>query len=107
SILLLDDGHCLREHALESCRFNDLTQINQYSATSLTTLLQMVDSDIGVTFVPNMAKSSVQRMFRNIVLYDLVDQPARWIGMAWRESSHRAGAYMALAELLREMSMTS
>ena len=55
SLLLLDDGHCLREHALAGCRLKNHKKIHTFGANSLQMLLNMVDNDLGVTLVPDMA----------------------------------------------------
>ena len=68
SILLLDDGHCLRDHALQACDLGDTEQISRFSATSLQTLLQMVANDLGVTFIPAMARNSILLQGSNIEL---------------------------------------
>ena len=55
SLLLLDDGHCLRDHALAGCRLKNHKKIHTFGANSLQMLLQMVENDLGVTLVPDMA----------------------------------------------------
>ena len=52
SILLLEDGHCLRDHALSACNLGRKAKISKFSASGLYSLIQMVDSDLGVTFIP-------------------------------------------------------
>lgn len=58
SILLLEDGHCLRDHALEACQIKDINQVSSFAASSLLTLIEMVDADMGITFLPEMAEGS-------------------------------------------------
>ena len=55
SLLLLDDGHCLRDHALAGCRLKSHKKIHTFGANSLQMLVQMVQSDVGVTILPQMA----------------------------------------------------
>jgi LysR family hydrogen peroxide-inducible transcriptional activator len=54
-LLLLKEGHCLREHALAACRLADRRQIEPVEATSLHTLVQMVDNGLGITLLPQLA----------------------------------------------------
>lgn len=103
SVLLLDDGHCLRDHALQACRLNDSEQISRFAATSLQTLLQMVASDIGVTFIPAMAKDSLILKGSNIELRAMPSDSYREIGLAWRKGSAREGEFQLLGSLLQEL----
>ncbi len=58
SVLLLEDGHCLRDHALSACKIRSLDKVSKITASSLLTLVQMVDADLGITFLPEMAAGS-------------------------------------------------
>ncbi len=99
SVLLLDDGHCLREHALQACRFRDSEQVSRFSATSLQTLLQMVAADLGVTFIPAMARHA--SLPASIRLFELPDSGGREIALAWRKGSSRDEEFRLFGELLR------
>ena len=103
SILLLDDGHCLRDHALQACRLNDSDQVSRFAATSLQTLLQMVASDIGVTFIPAMATKSLILANSNIELRSMPAGSFREIGLVWRKGSARAEEFRLLGELLQSL----
>ncbi|MFC1537178.1 hydrogen peroxide-inducible genes activator, partial [Pseudomonadota bacterium] len=103
SVLLLDDGHCLRDHALQACRLTDSDQVSRFAATSLQTLLQMVASDIGVTFIPSMAKDSLMLQGSDIELHTLPSDSHREIGLAWRKGSAREGEFRLLGSLLQEL----
>ncbi len=103
SVLLLDDGHCLRDHALQACQFHHAEQISRFAATSLQTLLQMVASDLGVTFVPAMAKDSLLLQGSNIDLYAMPDDSYRQIGLVWRKGSSRAAEFTILGDFLRSL----
>ena len=82
SLLLLDDGHCLRDHALAGCRLKNHKKIH--------TLVQMVDSDIGVTILPQMAIDAGILNGTNISYQLLpIDQFHRDIGFAWRKGHSR------------------
>jgi LysR family hydrogen peroxide-inducible transcriptional activator len=56
SILLLEDGHCLRDHALAACKIRNTQKIRRIGASSVLTLVEMVDADLGVTFLPELAR---------------------------------------------------
>jgi len=103
SILLLDDGHCLRDHALQACKLHDTDQISRFAATSLQTLLQMVAADIGVTFIPAMARDSLMLQGSNIELHAMPEESFRQIGLAWRKGSSRDTEFAMLGKLLQEM----
>jgi len=103
SILLLDDGHCLRDHALHACKLHDTDQISRFAATSLQTLVQMVAADIGVTFIPAMAQNSLMLQGSNIELHAMPNESCRKIGLAWRKGSSRNAEFAMLGELLQEM----
>jgi len=100
SLLLLDDGHCLRDHALEACHLRSVEQISRFAATSLQTLLQMVASDLGVTFIPNIAKDSLMVKDSNIELLALPKNMHRKIGLAWRKGSSREEEFKLLGEMI-------
>jgi len=103
SLLLLDDGHCLRDHALEACHLRSLEQISRFAATSLQTLLQMVASDLGVTFIPEIAKESLMVKNAHISLLELPKSMNRQIGLAWRKGSARADEFKLLGEALKQI----
>jgi len=103
SLLLLDDGHCLRDHALAACELRSPEQISRFAATSLQTLLQMVASDLGVTFIPQMAKKSLMVQDPNIRLLDLPDTANRKIGLAWRKGSAREADFRLLGKVLKQV----
>lgn len=102
SVLLLRDGHCLREHAIDACRIRDTRKLNRVSASSLLTLIEMVDADLGVTFLPEMAVGSAMLQATNVKTYPLSDKSYRTIGLAWRRGSSRAEAFRALGKLITE-----
>jgi len=103
SLLLLDDGHCLRDHALAACNVQPTEQVSRFAATSLQTLLQMVASDLGVTFIPQMAKKSLMLQAPNITLLDLPDSASRTIGLAWRKGSSRETEFHLLGKTLKQV----
>ncbi len=100
SLLLLDDGHCLRDHALAGCRLKNHKKIHTFGANSLQLLIQMVENDLGVTLVPDMALGLLRN--RGIRTKELPrDQFYRDIGFAWRKGNSRTAIleeFMALLE---------
>ncbi len=100
SVLLLEDGHCLRDHALAACRIRNTEKVRQFAASSLLTLVEMVDADLGITFLPEMAKDSL--MLRNTrVRMQLVDEKShRTIGLAWRKGSGREAEFRLFGEFV-------
>jgi LysR family hydrogen peroxide-inducible transcriptional activator len=100
SVLLLEEGHCLREHALQACRIDDLEAVNRFAATSLLTLLAMVDEDLGITFLPEMAVGSSLLAETRIETYPLKRRAHREIAMVWRKSTSRADEFEELGRHL-------
>lgn len=103
SILLLEDGHCLRDHALAACHLRNANQINQFAATSLQTLLQMVVADLGITFVPAMAKGALIGDNAALELHPLPEQNYREIGLAWRKGSSRSDEFKKIGALIQQL----
>jgi LysR family hydrogen peroxide-inducible transcriptional activator len=102
-LILLEDGHCLRDHALMAC---DLTARGRgrdddgFAATSLATLVQMVGSGLGVSFLPAMAVESGLAAAAHVGVLPLAaDHPSRQIVVAWRAGSTRAPEGRLLAEV--------
>jgi LysR family hydrogen peroxide-inducible transcriptional activator len=93
SVLLLDDSHCLRGQAIAACRLKNLDKVNRFTATSLFTLLQMVESDLGITFLPEMAEDSALLKGTHIRTYPLREDSYRTIALAWRNGSAQGQAF--------------
>lgn len=102
SILLLEEGHCMRDHALAACRVRDRGQLGRFSASSLHTLIEMVDSDLGVTFVPELALGSGLLKHTRVRTWPLREGASRTIALAWRQSSTRGAEFRQLGEVIRE-----
>ena len=102
SILLLEDGHCLREHALAACKIRDTQKVQRFAASSLLTLIEMVDADLGISFLPAMADGSVLLRNTRVRLYPLAENSYRQIGLAWRKGSSRVEEFELLGEFLKE-----
>jgi len=86
-LLLLDDGHCLRDHALSACRLPPPKSRKTFSATSLPTLIQMVENGFGVTLLPEMALKAAGISAKTRVTRFKSPAPSRQIGLAWPQNS--------------------
>lgn len=103
SILLLEDGHCLRDHALSACRIRNQDTVNRFSASSLATLIEMVDSDLGVTYLTEMTKSAPMLQHTQIKTWPIENDPYREIGMVWRKNSAQAEEFRILGEFIKNI----
>ncbi|MBW7931226.1 MAG: LysR family transcriptional regulator [Gammaproteobacteria bacterium] len=101
SILLLEEEHCMREHALSACRLRNRAKLSPFAASSLLTLLEMVDSDLGITFVPEMAVGSTLLKQTRIRTWPLPGEGSREIALCWRTGSTRSAEFRQLGELIR------
>ena len=105
-LILLEDGHCLRDHALAACGLRPPRQSDAeatFAATSLPTLVQMVGSGLGVTLLPSMAVAAGLTEGAPIEIRPLqADDPTREIVVAWRSGSIRGAEGRLLAETLRQ-----
>lgn len=103
-LLLLEDGHCLKDHALAACSRPDLRSGATMMGTSLHTLVQMVDNGLGVTFVPQMAIRAGLLEHTAIVTrpLDSAHDTLR-ISLIWRKSSPREADFRLLAASLAEI----
>ena len=98
-LLLLDDGHCLREQALSFCRGSGVAPVTDVRAASLATLVQLVAAGVGLTLLPASAAVVEVRNGADLVVRPFArPQPHRTIGLVWRPTSTRATEYAQLAE---------
>jgi LysR family hydrogen peroxide-inducible transcriptional activator len=101
-LLLLEEGHCLRDQALEACRMEGLRN-EEIRATSLETLRQMVGMGLGVTLMPALAGVGPKPTRRQVVLKPLAGEgAARTIGLVWRRRSPAARTMALLARTLAD-----
>jgi LysR family hydrogen peroxide-inducible transcriptional activator len=101
TLLLLEDGHCLRDQALAVCARSRAHERADFRATSLETLRQMVAAGAGVTLLPALACRGAYGAAAGLRLLPLVKPvPTRQIGAIWRQSTARAPAISAFCELL-------
>ncbi len=102
-LLLLADGHCLTDHALQACSLQRPAQRRTYSASSLTTLIQMVANGLGQTLLPNMVVRSGQLPASVKVTPFSSPAPTRNIGMAWKNNSIRISDYLELSKIIKSV----
>jgi LysR family hydrogen peroxide-inducible transcriptional activator len=103
-LLLLEDGHCLRDQALDVCQLAGAGEMRDFQATSLETLRQMVAANVGVTLLPALAVKPPVARSKDIHLLGFRDsRPSRQIAMVWRRSSAMGDFLMQLAEVFRQL----
>jgi LysR family hydrogen peroxide-inducible transcriptional activator len=100
-LLLLEDGHCLKDHALAACNRPELRAEATMMGTSLHTIVQMVDNGLGVTMLPEIALKAGILDHTHICARPLAgDNPRRTIALAWRRASPRERDFRLLADIL-------
>jgi LysR family hydrogen peroxide-inducible transcriptional activator len=103
-LLLLEEGHCLRDQALSFCRQVTPEARDSFGASSLSTIVQMVAHGYGITLLPEMAvESEVHRRADIRLVHFPAPEPKREIGLAWRKTSPRKADFHAFATLLKDV----
>jgi LysR family hydrogen peroxide-inducible transcriptional activator len=103
-LLLLEEGHCLRDQALSYCHMVTPEARESFGASSLATIMQMVANGYGITLLPEMAIASEIHLGGDIRLLRFrAPEPKREIGLAWRKTSPRKRDFIQFGELLREV----
>jgi LysR family hydrogen peroxide-inducible transcriptional activator len=103
-LLMLEDGHCLKDHALSACNRPELRAEAAMMGTSLHTLVQMVDNGLGLTFVPGMAIDAGILSGTRVDARPLKsDHGFRSVALIWRRSSPREAEFQLLASSLRDI----
>jgi LysR family hydrogen peroxide-inducible transcriptional activator len=101
TLLLLEDGHCLRDQALEVCSRVDVKEAEDFRATSLETLRQMVVAGLGITLLPEMAVEAPFGSQRGLTIRQFAKPtPSRTVGAVWRKSSTRTAAIAAVCDVV-------
>ena len=100
-LLLLEEGHCLRDQALSFCNLRSGLPRESLDGSSLSTLVQMVSSGIGVTLIPEMAMHVETRSAGVTIAHFKKPAPTRTIGMIWRKTNPLAGELLHIAEAVR------
>ncbi len=101
-LLLLEEGHCFRDQALEFCAMRNSDARDALDGSSLTTIVQMVAAGMGVTLIPAMAVPVETRLADVSVGRFHDPQPQRTLGMVWRKSSPLADRFAAIAAAIRD-----
>ncbi len=105
TLLLLEEGHCLRDHALAACNLQPRRERQTFSATSLSTLIQMVGHGYGITLLPEMAANSVPDTMEMIPFSK--PAPMRQIGLAWRKNGLKIKDFQILSETIKRLRTTN
>jgi LysR family hydrogen peroxide-inducible transcriptional activator len=106
-LLLLEEGHCLRDQALQFCHIANMQARKALGAASLTTIMQMVAAGHGITLLPELcAQAEVDR--QRVALIEFPEEaPMRTVGLAWRRTSSRKSDFTALGNLIRSLKQPS
>lgn len=101
-LLLLEEGHCLRDQALSYCNLREVDGLNTFGASSLSTIVEMVAAGYGITLLPEISLP-IETRARAIQLLPFAEPvPHRTIGLAWRSTSPRKRDFLELGRLLTE-----
>ena len=106
TVLLLEDGHCLRDQALAVCNRGGAVESMEVRGTSLPTLVQMVAGGLGVTLLPEAAAEALVQPRGPVELAAFGKPPGRTLGLAWRTSSARLREFRLLVGVMREAADT-
>jgi LysR family hydrogen peroxide-inducible transcriptional activator len=102
-LLLLTDGHCLRDHALDACHLGRRPSGTDVTATSLHTLIEMAAGGLGVTLIPDMALQAKLLKGSELVARPFAGgRPGRRIGLIWRKTSAREKEFRLLGQTIKE-----
>jgi LysR family transcriptional regulator, hydrogen peroxide-inducible genes activator len=100
-LLLLEEGHCLRDQALSYCTLQQVDMVNTFGASSLSTIVEMVSAGYGITLLPEIS-IGVEQRGRGLTLLAFAEpQPFRTIGLVWRGTSPRKDEFRALGEVIK------
>ena len=100
-LLLLEEGHCLRDQALTYCNLQQVSTVNTFGVSSLSTIVEMVAAGFGITLLPEMCLN-VEARGREIGLTRFVEpEPHRSVGLAWRATSPRVNDFRELGRLVK------
>jgi len=103
-LLLLEEGHCLRDQALEVCQLHGINQEQDFKATGLETLRQMVKAGSGITFMPRIAIQENERGIHYIPFS--LPVPMRTIGMVWRKTSGRQEVISGCCDIITDLGLS-
>lgn len=100
-LLLLEEGHCFRDQALSFCGLRSPLPRDGMDGSSLSTLVQMVGTGIGVTLIPEMAVAVETRSADVAIAHFAAPQPKRTIGMVWRKTNPLGDQFLEVADVVR------
>src|SRR5687768_5081602 len=107
TLLLLEDGHCLRDQALDVCSRIDVKESEDYRATSLETLRQMVAAGLGITLLPKLATRGPFGSGQGLTVREFSRPiPSRSVGAVWRKSTARTDAIKAVCAAIQSSMST-
>jgi LysR family hydrogen peroxide-inducible transcriptional activator len=101
-LLLLEEGHCLRDQALAFCHLRQVDSIDTFGASSLSTIVQMVSNGLGHTLLPELSLELEANRADIRLMRFTNPEPQRIIGLAWRKTSPRKQNFAALGDLIME-----
>jgi LysR family hydrogen peroxide-inducible transcriptional activator len=99
-LLLLEEGHCLREQALDVCNLRQVQNVDTYGASSLSTIVQMVANGYGITLLPEISIELESKNGPLRLMRFAKPEPHRIVGLAWRRSSPRKRDFVELGRLI-------
>jgi LysR family hydrogen peroxide-inducible transcriptional activator len=102
-LLLLEEGHCLRDQALSFCDLKQVENLDTFGTSSLSTIVQMVANGLGVTLLPRMSLDAEARRAGIQVLPFAPPEPHRKVGLAWRQSSPRKRDFLELGRIIQHL----
>lgn len=97
-LLLLQEGHCLRGHAMDACGLGQPEGAGEFAATSLYTLVQMVAANMGATLLPELAIVGGIAKVAPLTLIPLAEKASRHVGLVWRRSTYRSQEFELLSQ---------
>jgi LysR family hydrogen peroxide-inducible transcriptional activator len=103
-LLLLEEGHCLRDQALAFCELRQVGSIDTFGASSLSTLVQMVANGLGLTLLPEISVDLETRRADVRLMRFAEPEPSRVLGLAWRATSPRKCDFVELGKLIASVS---
>jgi LysR family transcriptional regulator, hydrogen peroxide-inducible genes activator len=101
-LLLLEEGHCLRDQALAFCHLRQVESIDTFGASSLSTIVQMVSNHLGLTLLPELSLELETKRADIRLIRFTNPEPQRIVGLAWRETSPRKREFAVLGDLIVE-----
>lgn len=101
-LLLLEEGHCLRDQALSFCQLRQIEGLNTFGTSSLSTIVQMVSNGFGLTLLPEMSIDIETRRSAVTLLRFGTPEPSRTIGLVWRRTSPLKSDFLALGKLIQK-----